>query len=133
MPQNTGLGMDNIAGLSKSLPYVKCIQCIHCNRSILLGCNPIVFVGTVFVRPGRPWDYACSFSSKNNRSPKANNKGGRKYKKMKFPSKAKGEINCALSDCCCSGSMEFRSEFEANLCEHHYMMIVNMGWRDRNP
>jgi hypothetical protein len=53
-------------------------------------------------------------------------------RKMKFPSKAKSENNCALSDCCCYGSTGFRSEFEACLCDHHYKLIVNMGWRDRN-
>jgi hypothetical protein len=55
-----------------------------------------------------------------------------KRKEMKFPSKAKSQDNCALSDCCCYGSTEFRSEFEAYLCDHHYSLIVNMGWRDRN-
>jgi hypothetical protein len=52
-------------------------------------------------------------------------------KKMKFPAKAKSEKCCALSDSCCCGSTEFKPEFEAYLCDHHYKLIINKGWRDR--
>ena len=51
---------------------------------------------------------------------------------MKFPAKAKSEITCALSDCCCDDLTKFRYEFEAYLCDYHYKLIINMGWRNRN-
>ena len=40
---------------------------------------------------------------------------------MKFLSKAKKEIVCALVNNGCRSSIEFRSEFEAFLCESHLM------------
>jgi hypothetical protein len=49
---------------------------------------------------------------------------------MKFLSKAKEEIICALFNCGCSGSAEFRPEFEAFLCDNHHKWAVRKSRKD---
>jgi hypothetical protein len=49
-------------------------------------------------------------------------------KKMKFPTKSKKEIICALFNCGCRGRIEFRREFEAFLCESHLMLAIRKSW-----
>jgi len=38
--------------------------------SILLECTPIVFVGAIFVMPGRPWDILVHFPQKTDSTPR---------------------------------------------------------------
>jgi hypothetical protein len=47
---------------------------------------------------------------------------------MKFLSKAKKEIVCALVNCSCRGRIEFRREFEAFLCDSHLMWAIRKSW-----
>ena len=47
---------------------------------------------------------------------------------MKFLSKAKKEIVCALVNCGCRGRIEFRREFEAFLCDSHLMWAIRKNW-----
>jgi len=49
---------------------------------------------------------------------------------MKFISKAKKEIICALFNCGCRGSTEFRPEFETFLCDIHHEWVVAKSWKD---
>jgi hypothetical protein len=43
---------------------------------------------------------------------------------MRFLSKAKKEIICALFNCACRGGTKFRPEFEDFLCDNHHKWAV---------
>jgi hypothetical protein len=43
---------------------------------------------------------------------------------------AKSEKYCALSDICCSGSLEFRPEFEAFHCDSHHRWAIRKSWKE---
>lgn len=49
---------------------------------------------------------------------------------MKFLSKAKKEIICALFNCAGRVSTEYRPEFEAFLCDNHHKWAVRKSWKD---
>lgn len=49
---------------------------------------------------------------------------------MKFLSKAKKQNICALINCGCRGSTEFRPEFEAFLGDNHHKWAVRRSWKD---
>jgi hypothetical protein len=49
---------------------------------------------------------------------------------MKFLSKAKKEIICALFNCGYRGDTEFRPEFEAFLRDSHHRWAIRKSWKE---